>query len=145
MTLLALLALVSTAAPEATKSDAALAAFHAMTAEQVEAKPAAKAPVGKGWVKVDASQKVRSASFGHATTLLVSEREFYVEYGKSTNGAAKSFGPFELGGKKAAEPCGDRLCPSGEVCCNHSCGICTPPGGMCIQEFCAKKAADAGT
>jgi hypothetical protein len=24
----------------------------------------------------------------------------------------------------------------GEVCCNPSCGICTPPDGVCIQIAC---------
>jgi hypothetical protein len=34
------------------------------------------------------------------------------------------------------EPCGPKTCPAGEICCNESCGICTPPGGACIQLFC---------
>ncbi len=33
--------------------------------------------------------------------------------------------------------CGKNLCPAGHTCCNASCGICTPPGGRCIQMFCA--------
>jgi hypothetical protein len=144
MTLLALLALVTTATPEAPKHADALAALHALTTEQLEAKPTAKPPTGKDWARVDASENVKSASFGHRTTLLVSVKEFYVEYGKSTNAPAKTFGPFELTAKKAAEACGDHLCPEGQVCCNRSCGICAPPEGMCIQEFCAPKAADAG-
>jgi hypothetical protein len=37
----------------------------------------------------------------------------------------------------AASPlCGDRSCPAGTVCCNASCGICTPPGGTCPQGYC---------
>ncbi len=32
--------------------------------------------------------------------------------------------------------CGSKACAAGEVCCNASCGICTPPGAMCIQQFC---------
>ena len=32
--------------------------------------------------------------------------------------------------------CGDGLCPEGTVCCNESCGICTPPGGACTQQVC---------
>jgi len=27
-------------------------------------------------------------------------------------------------------------CPAGQVCCNASCGICTPPGFACIQIAC---------
>ena len=34
------------------------------------------------------------------------------------------------------ESCGQVVCPAGEVCCNSSCGICVPPGGVCIQMFC---------
>jgi hypothetical protein len=34
------------------------------------------------------------------------------------------------------EPCGERTCGAGMVCCNASCGICTPPGGACIQVAC---------
>jgi hypothetical protein len=36
----------------------------------------------------------------------------------------------------AGEPCGSTTCPSGQVCCNASCGICTPPGYSCIQLAC---------
>src|SRR5687768_11072301 len=32
--------------------------------------------------------------------------------------------------------CGSVECPSGQVCCNASCGICTPPGGSCITLAC---------
>ena len=38
--------------------------------------------------------------------------------------------------------CGTALCDEGEVCCNSSCGICTKPGGACIQLACAR--LDAG-
>lgn len=34
------------------------------------------------------------------------------------------------------QPCGDTTCKDGTVCCNASCGICTPPGGVCIQLAC---------
>jgi hypothetical protein len=34
------------------------------------------------------------------------------------------------------EPCGNVTCPQGQVCCNASCGICTPPGQFCIQIAC---------
>jgi hypothetical protein len=33
-------------------------------------------------------------------------------------------------------PCGPTTCPPGQVCCNESCGICTPPDGMCIMIAC---------
>ena len=32
--------------------------------------------------------------------------------------------------------CGNHFCPQGEVCCNESCGICTPPGGFCTMQYC---------
>jgi hypothetical protein len=32
--------------------------------------------------------------------------------------------------------CGSNVCPAGQVCCNASCGICTPPDGACIQIVC---------
>jgi hypothetical protein len=32
--------------------------------------------------------------------------------------------------------CGKVTCPDGQVCCNASCGMCTPPGGMCTRQFC---------
>lgn len=34
------------------------------------------------------------------------------------------------------EPCGPVTCRDGLVCCNASCGICTPPGGSCIEIAC---------
>jgi len=34
------------------------------------------------------------------------------------------------------EQCGDVFCGDGTVCCNASCGICTEPGGFCIQLAC---------
>jgi hypothetical protein len=33
-------------------------------------------------------------------------------------------------------PCGPTTCAAGQVCCNKSCGICTPPGGFCTQQVC---------
>jgi hypothetical protein len=32
--------------------------------------------------------------------------------------------------------CGNNVCPVGQVCCNASCGTCTPPGGTCSQQVC---------
>jgi hypothetical protein len=32
--------------------------------------------------------------------------------------------------------CGTKTCANGDVCCNASCGICTPPGYSCIQLAC---------
>jgi hypothetical protein len=32
--------------------------------------------------------------------------------------------------------CGTKICATGMVCCNASCGICTLPNGACTQQFC---------
>jgi hypothetical protein len=40
------------------------------------------------------------------------------------------------GGGTVGETCGKNVCPSGQVCCNASCGICAPPDGACIQIAC---------
>ncbi len=43
---------------------------------------------------------------------------------------------FDLEIDFTGEPCGPVTCPVGQVCCNASCGICTEPGGACIQVVC---------
>eukprot|EP01084_Bolivina_argentea_P284307 487212_1 len=32
--------------------------------------------------------------------------------------------------------CGGNTCDAGYVCCNASCGICTPPDGFCTMQVC---------
>ena len=39
-------------------------------------------------------------------------------------------------GAGGGERCGDNTCGRGMVCCNASCGICTPPDAACIQIAC---------
>ena len=39
--------------------------------------------------------------------------------------------------------CGRALCGLGQVCCNPSCGTCAAPDGMCTQQFCDERPADA--
>ena len=39
-------------------------------------------------------------------------------------------------GWRAGVVCGAVACVQGQVCCNASCGICTPPGGVCVQIAC---------
>ena len=58
--------------------------------------------------RIDVSDRIRSISFGHSTTLLVPAgvtghprnpsraRFFYVEYGVSTNAPGAIFGPFVI-------------------------------------------------
>jgi hypothetical protein len=36
----------------------------------------------------------------------------------------------------SGQACGKSVCGEGTVCCNASCGICTKPGGVCIQLAC---------
>lgn len=35
------------------------------------------------------------------------------------------------------ERCGREVCAAGTTCCNASCSLCVPPGGGCIDLFCA--------
>jgi hypothetical protein len=37
------------------------------------------------------------------------------------------------------ERCGKTICPRGQVCCNASCGICTPPNAACIMIACVEE------
>ncbi|KAK0627379.1 hypothetical protein B0T14DRAFT_397303, partial [Immersiella caudata] len=32
--------------------------------------------------------------------------------------------------------CGRNVCAIGQVCCNRSCGTCTPPGAKCLTVIC---------
>ena len=34
------------------------------------------------------------------------------------------------------EPCNETTCSPDEFCCNFSCSICAPRGGVCIQTIC---------
>lgn len=38
--------------------------------------------------------------------------------------------------------CGTTTCNSNEYCCNSSCSICAPIGGVCTQEFCGAMNAE---
>ena len=86
------------AAHAATQAEV-LAAFHALKADEIAQKKIETLPALE-FHRIDVSSKVRSSSFGHKTTLLVGAgetvREFYVEYGRSTNRPAAHFGPFPL-------------------------------------------------
>ena len=43
---------------------------------------------------------------------------------------------WDAGASASVAPCGSSLCRNGEYCCNESCGICAPRGGVCIQLQC---------
>jgi hypothetical protein len=85
----------------AERRDAVLATWHALTPPEVEAKKIDALPKDLAVERIDVSEKIRSASFGHTTTLLVPTggKEFYVEYGRSTNRPAALYGPFSVRGK----------------------------------------------
>lgn len=42
----------------------------------------------------------------------------------------------DAGANASANACGSSLCKDGEFCCNESCGICAPRGGVCTQRQC---------
>jgi hypothetical protein len=86
----------------AEQSKAAVTAYHELKPNELETKKVETLPAGVQVVeRIDVSDKIRSASFGHTTTLLVvaGGKEFYVEYGKSTNKPAALFGPFPVATK----------------------------------------------
>ena len=77
-----------------------LAAYHALKPDALQAKKIDALPQGK-FRRIEVKQRMRSASFGHSTTLAVPvqegpARQFFVEYGRSTNRPAQLFGPFAL-------------------------------------------------
>jgi hypothetical protein len=79
--------------------DSYRAAYKALKSEELEAKLIDKLP-DTPFREIDVSERMRSASFGHSTKLLVptkegqTKREFFVQYGRSTNRPARTFGPF---------------------------------------------------
>jgi hypothetical protein len=42
----------------------------------------------------------------------------------------------ECHGPSDPQACGDRVCGTGEYCCNPSCSTCAPEGGFCTQQYC---------
>jgi hypothetical protein len=87
------------------QADRVRAAYEKLGGVAVEAKPAAALPGRVEFARIDVTPRMRSASFGHTTTLIVpvpstdagaASAEFWVEYGRSTNTPARLFGPFPL-------------------------------------------------
>ena len=86
--------------------EAVRAAYQSLGSAAVEARPVPALPAGVEFERIDVSEPMRSASFGHTTTLLVPipsgdagpafPQQFWVEYGKSTNQPARLFGPFPI-------------------------------------------------
>ncbi len=77
---------------------AVLAAYHALKAPEPQSKKIEKLPDNEPLAKIDVSDRIRSASFGHRTWLWVPAhaRHYYVEYGPSTNTPPALFGPFAV-------------------------------------------------
>ena len=74
-------------------------AYRRLSAAEIEAKKvtAATRPP-KDAHRIDLSERIRSASFGHRTWLLVAPngKDFWVEYGASTNRPGGTYGPFPV-------------------------------------------------
>ena len=81
--------------------DSYLAAYNALKPGEIESKKIDALPQVES-KRIEVKQRVRSASFGHKISLVVPitngqpKREYYVEYGRSTNRPAEQFGPFSL-------------------------------------------------
>jgi hypothetical protein len=44
--------------------------------------------------------------------------------------------PLRSNDEPLGNPCGPSRCNIGEYCCNESCGLCAPRGGICLQREC---------
>ena len=77
-------------------------AYQKLTPQELQAKKTTKKPP-KDARRIDVSAKIRSASFGHKTWLWVEPdgKQYWVEYGRSTNTPAAMYGPFSV---DAAQP-----------------------------------------
>jgi hypothetical protein len=80
------------------ETEAVLASYHALKSPDPQDKKIEKLPAHEKLARIDVSMRIRSASFGHKTWLLVppGAKKFYVEYGKSTNTPPGFFGPFDV-------------------------------------------------
>jgi hypothetical protein len=98
--LIVIIAQLSTAQIEAVK-----AAYHKLPAADVEAKKTEAQPP-KDAQRIDVSERMRSASFGHKTWLVVTSdgTQFWIEYGRSTNRPGGLYGPFPVGSADKSKP-----------------------------------------
>ncbi|MGZ3425563.1 MAG: hypothetical protein ACXVCV_02890 [Polyangia bacterium] len=94
--MIVLLAEVGGAPAPAPAAGTVQSAYRKLTADQLSAKKIETPP--KDAQRIDVSERIRSASFGHKTWLLVAPdgKQFWVEYGASTNSKAALFGPFPV-------------------------------------------------
>jgi hypothetical protein len=80
----------------AAQIDAAKATYGKLAPAEVEAKKLDVPPADAQ--KIDVSSRIRSASFGHKTWLVLAPdgTRFWIEWGKSTNRPGALFGPFPI-------------------------------------------------
>ncbi len=80
------------------------AAYKKLTAAEIDGHKIQQPP--KDATKVDISSKVRSASFGHKTWLIIAPdgKQFWVEYGPSTNKPGGLYGPFTVDAAATTTP-----------------------------------------
>jgi hypothetical protein len=53
-----------------------------------------------------------------------------------TPGASPDRDAHPTPGEPTGKPCGPSRCADGQFCCNESCGLCAPRGGICLQRQC---------
>jgi hypothetical protein len=97
------IALLLAATLDPAQANRARTAYEKLGSAFIETKSATALPEGVDLARIDVTPRMRSASFGHTTTLIVpvasrdggvAPTKFWVEYGKSTNAPARLFGPF---------------------------------------------------
>ena len=81
----------------AAQLDQAKAAYHRLSSTEITTHKAAGAPP-RDAQRIDVSERIRSASFGHQTWIVVAAdgKTFWVEYGRSTNAPGGLYGPFAV-------------------------------------------------
>ena len=80
-------------------------AYQKLTSQEIEAKKTTAEPP-KDARRIDVSARIRSVSFGHKTWLVVAAdgKQFWVEYGPSTNRPGGLVGPFSVEGAGGGAP-----------------------------------------
>ena len=80
-------------------------AYQKLTQTDLDAKKTSARPPASA-KKIDVTDKAKLASVGHKTFVLVTEdgREFYVEFGRSTNAPAQLYGPFPVEEPESTTP-----------------------------------------
>ncbi|HEY2744233.1 MAG TPA: hypothetical protein VGL86_06410 [Polyangia bacterium] len=79
-------------------------AYKKLTSAEIDSHPVKPPP--KDAKKIDVSARIRSASFGHKTWILIAPdgKEFWIENGPSTNKPGGTYGPFPVDSAAAATP-----------------------------------------